>query len=257
MILFDDPDIVVAEEEFAPRKRSERMPSIITRRMKGDFKDCKVKVGCEQTKREIAVYRNMIRVEREISEARRSRREKRTQSVVRPNVALAQEPVRAVVMARAIPRRQAPRTTTAFVSRQQEQWRGNASERGYDETWKRVAAQRREMDENLCQHCLKEGGLAQAMESLARSTHAQPVDHIVPLHVRPDWRLELSNLQTLCVSHNKKKSDIDTQMYGSAPMDESRLTMQQRANRSKAQEFPWCDRIATELNESTTIDAMG
>lgn len=139
-----------------------------------------------------------------------------------------------LIMARAIPRRTTPRTTTAFVSRQQEQWRGNASERGYDEAWKRVAAQRREMDENLCQHCLKEGGLAQAMESLARSTHAQPVDHIVPLHVRPDWRLELSNLQTLCVSHNKKKSDIDIQMYGSASMDEIRLTSSQRINRLRA-----------------------
>ena len=56
--------------------------------------------------------------------------------------------------------------------------RGSTTERGYDGPWKRLAERRRQLDCSLCQSCLKEG--------LLRTSPL--VDHIIPIHIRPDWR---------------------------------------------------------------------
>ena len=59
--------------------------------------------------------------------------------------------------------------------------RGTPAQRGYDRDWKRVARERREADSWLCQPCLSDG----------RITASNEVDHIIPIHVRPDWHWSL------------------------------------------------------------------
>ncbi|WP_410050438.1 HNH endonuclease [Blastopirellula sp. J2-11] len=77
---------------------------------------------------------------------------------------------------------------------------------GYDADWERVAKQRRELDRYLCQACLERG----------LYTSATDVDHIIPLHVRIEWRLELSNTQVLCRTHHRRKTEQDKQLFGSS-----------------------------------------
>src|SRR5262245_51217934 len=82
--------------------------------------------------------------------------------------------------------------------------RGSAAQRGYDTQWERVAVQRRQMDCYLCQACLKRGML----------TPSSIVDHIIPIDVRPDWRLEIGNTQVLCRTCHAVKTDEDKRKYG-------------------------------------------
>jgi 5-methylcytosine-specific restriction enzyme A len=100
--------------------------------------------------------------------------------------------------------------------------RGSSAERGYDSDWERVAEQRRELDCGLCQRCL-EHGLVLA---------SQIVDHIIPIHVRPDWRLEIGNTQVLCFDCHTVKTSEDTRRYGGR--SQRALTLEQTRNRSDA-----------------------
>jgi 5-methylcytosine-specific restriction protein A len=77
-----------------------------------------------------------------------------------------------------------------------DQRRGSTKDRGYDGDWKRVAEHRRELDGCLCQMCLDEG--------IVRASNL--VDHIIPIHVRPDWRLEIGNTQVLCFDCHTRKT---------------------------------------------------
>jgi len=74
--------------------------------------------------------------------------------------------------------------------------RPSASQRGYDATWRKL----REAilaEEPTCRYC----------DELGITTPAQHVDHIIPLHRRPDLRLERTNLQPLCADcHNSVKA---------------------------------------------------
>ena len=100
--------------------------------------------------------------------------------------------------------------------------RGSTTERGYDADWKRVAELRRELDAYLCQMCIQEGLL-----------RASPlVDHIIPIHVRPDWRLEIGNTQVLCFDCHTRKTSVDMQRYG-GPANKN-LTPVQIKNRHAA-----------------------
>lgn len=84
--------------------------------------------------------------------------------------------------------------------------RGSSSSQGYDADWERVAKRRRQLDYYLCQECLKRG----------HTTSAKDVDHIIPLHVRLDWRLEIGNTQVLCRMHHRAKTEHDNELFGSS-----------------------------------------
>ena len=113
--------------------------------------------------------------------------------------------------------------------------RGTSCERGYDSDWQRVADEVRERDEYLCVNCIEQAGVMEAMRRLAQSGISFPVDHIIPIHVRPDWRLEPDNCQTLCPSCHTKKTSLDSETYGSS--SQSTLTDRQQANRDEAQKI--------------------
>ena len=80
--------------------------------------------------------------------------------------------------------------------------------------WRAVAAMVRERDEWMCQQCFREGGVAQAIkEMLGRKLKKDgvwqpPVDHIKPSHLCTDEEFyDPSNLEVLCVAHNRIKGD--------------------------------------------------
>ncbi|PQO28506.1 HNH endonuclease [Bremerella cremea] len=83
---------------------------------------------------------------------------------------------------------------------------GSAQDRGYDADWERIAKWRRQLDHHLCQECLKRG----------LHTSAKDVDHIIPIHVRLDWRLEIGNTQVLCRTHHRAKTECDKGLFGSS-----------------------------------------
>lgn len=107
-------------------------------------------------------------------------------------------------------------------------------QRGYDDAWKQVAAARRELDCGLCQECLK----------VHRLTPSRLVDHIVPIHVRPNWRLEIGNTQVLCSVCHGRKSGEDLKRYGGRGRIE--LTSLQRRNRYAAQRLEMPARVRDE-----------
>jgi 5-methylcytosine-specific restriction enzyme A len=103
--------------------------------------------------------------------------------------------------------------------------RDTTAERGYDSDWERVAEHRRQLDCGLCRACLEEGLL----------TASPIVDHIIPLHVRPDWRLEIDNTQVLCHPCHTRKSSDDLRRYGGRARRQ--LTAEQTRNRREAMQL--------------------
>lgn len=79
-------------------------------------------------------------------------------------------------------------------------WRRSASERGYDNEWKKLARQFRR-EHPLCQHCEARGVVRPA--SL--------VDHRIPIRGPDDpRRLEWNNLQSLCRGCHAVKTAAET-----------------------------------------------
>lgn len=69
--------------------------------------------------------------------------------------------------------------------------RGSSTARGYGADWQRLRLQVL-AEEPLCRFCAEQGKVTAATE----------VDHIVPIRLRPDLRLERSNLRSLCKPHH-------------------------------------------------------
>jgi 5-methylcytosine-specific restriction enzyme A len=113
----------------------------------------------------------------------------------------------------------------ALATRMYDRNRGSTTERGYDSAWERVAEHRRHLDCGLCQACLAEGLV----------TASPIVDHIIPLHVRPDWRLEIGNTQVLCHPCHTRKTSEDTKRYGGRTR--TNLTREQMENRRAAMQL--------------------
>ena len=77
-----------------------------------------------------------------------------------------------------------------------------ANERGYDYLWQKV--RNRFIKNNpICVVCLKD----------QRITDADEIDHIVPIKVAPDRRLDTANLQALCRYHHALKTAEDKKLY--------------------------------------------
>ena len=93
--------------------------------------------------------------------------------------------------------------------------RPSSRQRGYDWKWEQCRVLALKQDNHLCRSCTAKG----------IDTPANIVDHIEPLHVRPDLRLVLSNLQVLCAVCHAEKTEADCRKYGSA--EEARRGVQQ------------------------------
>lgn len=78
--------------------------------------------------------------------------------------------------------------------------RGTTASRGYDGHWKRVREEALRRDHYLCVLCLAD---------YDRVTPARDVDHIVPIEVAPELRLDLDNLQSLCRTCHRLKTERD------------------------------------------------
>ncbi len=111
----------------------------------------------------------------------------------------------------------------ATAWRNADRGRGTANERGYDGAWSKVAALRRRLDFGLCQDCLR----------LDILTLSKIVDHIVPIYVRPDWRLDIGNTQVLCGDCHRRKTSVDLRKYGHrvGPLIPEQIANREQANR--------------------------
>ena len=105
---------------------------------------------------------------------------------------------------RAATERFCPEHRAESYRRPADRHRGTPAQRGYDHRWRKVRHWylRREP---LCEDCLDEG--------IVNAEHLE-VDHIIPIAVRPDLRLNVDNLRTLCRQHHKRKTDADKRRYG-------------------------------------------
>lgn len=65
--------------------------------------------------------------------------------------------------------------------------------------WKRIRLQALERDSYCCVICMRED----------KVTEARIVDHIKPINQNPELKLTLSNMQSLCIKCNAKKTRSD------------------------------------------------
>lgn len=79
-----------------------------------------------------------------------------------------------------------------------DQQRGTSAQRGYDADWRRVRL-RHLQQHPLCLFCEADG----------RITPATDVDHIVSIAEAPEYRLDPTNLRSLCQSCHSRRTARD------------------------------------------------
>jgi 5-methylcytosine-specific restriction protein A len=95
-------------------------------------------------------------------------------------------------------------TKTTSVARSYDLRRGNSTQRGYDASWVKLRLVALRRDQYLCQECLRNG----------RPTQARDVDHVIPIAVAPERRLDLTNLESLCSTCHKIKTFKEDGCFG-------------------------------------------
>lgn len=71
--------------------------------------------------------------------------------------------------------------------------RRNSHQRGYNKIWQKVRNVKINKDP-LCEECLKQGKIVPA----------DVVHHIIPINERPNLRLVIENLISLCITHHEE-----------------------------------------------------
>jgi len=71
--------------------------------------------------------------------------------------------------------------------------RKNSYQRGYDKQWQKVRKAKTNNDP-LCEECLKHGKIIPV----------EVVHHVIPISERPDLRLAIWNLMSLCTMHHEE-----------------------------------------------------
>lgn len=89
--------------------------------------------------------------------------------------------------------------------KERRQHEGSAWAQGYDSDWEKIRKRALERDNYVCQHCLQK----------ELYTPAEHVDHIKPFQGKNDpLRLDINNLQSLCVPCHSKKTASDDGGFG-------------------------------------------
>ena len=83
--------------------------------------------------------------------------------------------------------------------------RRSSNARGYDSKWRKLSQKYRAANP-----------LCEAHKDLGMYLPVDLVDHIVPVHIAPDRRMDTSNLQSLCRACHADKTAADLHRYGSA-----------------------------------------
>lgn len=83
--------------------------------------------------------------------------------------------------------------------------RRSSNARGYDSAWRKLSGRYR-----------KANPLCEAHKAVGKLVPVDLVDHIVPVHIAPEQRMDTSNLQSLCNSCHALKTKQDLLRYGSA-----------------------------------------
>ena len=99
-----------------------------------------------------------------------------------------------------------PRKPNTHRAERRPEHRRSASDRGYDRDWAALRAAHLRAAP-FCAWCESRGVL-----EFGRLI----VDHVLPVHVRPDLRLDPLNLQTLCRGCHRTKTDRDIARWGAA-----------------------------------------